>query len=31
MLKCTVKISLCTLLHVSVHLNHPHEAYAEPC
>jgi len=30
MLKCTVKISLCLLLHVSVQLDHPPEAYAEP-
>jgi len=31
MLKRTVKISLCLLLHVSVQLDHPQEAYAEPC
>jgi hypothetical protein len=31
MLKRTVKISLCLLLHVSVQLDHPQGAYAEPC
>jgi hypothetical protein len=31
MLKRTVKISLCLPLHVSVHLDHPQGAYAEPC
>jgi len=31
MLKCTVKISQCFLPHVSVHLNHPQGADAEPC
>ena len=31
MLKRTVKISLCLLLHVSVQLDHPHGAYAESC
>jgi len=30
MLKRTVKISLCLLLHVSVQLDHPQGAYAEP-
>ena len=29
MLKCTVKISLCLLLHVSVQLDHPQGAYAD--
>ena len=31
MLKRTIKISLCLLLHVSVQLDHPQGAYAEPC
>jgi len=31
MLKHTVKIYLCLLLHVSVQLDHPQRAYAEPC
>jgi hypothetical protein len=31
MLKRKVKISLCLLLHVSVQLDHPQGAYAEPC
>ena len=31
MLKCTVKISLCLHLHVSVHLDQPQGAYAESC
>ena len=31
MLKRTVKISLYLLLHVSVQLDHPQGAYAEPC
>jgi hypothetical protein len=31
MLKRTVKISLCLLLHVSVQLDHPQGAYGEPC
>jgi hypothetical protein len=31
MLKRAVKISLCLLLHVSVQLDHPQGAYAEPC
>ena len=30
MLKCTVKISHCLLLHVSVLLDLPQGAYAEP-
>jgi hypothetical protein len=30
MLQRTVKISLCLLLHVSVQLDHPQGAYAEP-
>jgi hypothetical protein len=29
MLKFTIKISLYSLLHVSIHLDHPQEAYAE--
>ena len=31
MLKYTVKTSQLLLLHVSVHLDHPQGAYAEPC
>jgi len=31
MLKRTVKISLSSLLHVSVQLDHPQGAHAEPC
>jgi len=31
MLKRTAKICLCLLLHVSVQLDHPQGAYAEPC
>jgi len=31
MLKRTVKITLCLLLHVSVQLDHPQGAYADPC
>jgi len=31
MLKRTVKISFCLLLHVSVQLDHPQGANAEPC
>jgi len=31
MLKRTVKISLCLLLHVSVQSDHPQGAHAEPC
>jgi len=31
MLKRTVKISLCLLLHVSFQLDHPEGALAEPC
>ena len=31
MLKRRVEISLCLLLHVSVQLDHPQGAYAEPC
>jgi hypothetical protein len=31
MLKFTIKISVYSLLHVSVHLGHPQGAYAEPC
>jgi hypothetical protein len=31
MLKRTVRISLCLLLHVLVQLDHPQGVYAEPC
>jgi hypothetical protein len=31
MLKLTIKISLYSLLHASVHSDHPQGAYAEPC
>ena len=31
MLKRTVKICLCLLLHVSIELDHPQGAYAKPC
>ena len=31
LIKRTVKISLCLLLHVSVQLDHPQGAYAELC
>jgi hypothetical protein len=31
MLKFTNKTYMHSLLHVSVHLDHPQEAYADPC
>jgi hypothetical protein len=31
MLKFTTKTSMHSLLHVSVHLDHPQGAYADPC
>jgi hypothetical protein len=31
MLKFAIKISMHSLLHVSVHLDHPQGAYADPC
>jgi hypothetical protein len=31
MLKFTIKISMHSILHVSVHLDHPQEAYVDPC
>jgi len=31
MVKRAVKISHCLLLHVSVQMDHPQRAYAEPC
>jgi hypothetical protein len=31
MLKFTIKTSMHLLLHVLVHMDHPQEAYADPC
>jgi hypothetical protein len=31
MLKFTIETSMHSLLHVSVHLDHPQGAYADPC